>query len=211
MTTMAMVSNVTCLARRSCDSSLGWIKLSTSKTEASFTLPHIYQSVFLFFCFNSYQIPHKRYQAGFSSLLPPLLESPWGLRLWRCCRTWTVPCYVSSQFFKHCKNCECYPRHSLFNLNFKGHKVIVSIVVLNCQQCNQCLKCQVSGHKTLRLLCFEDKCHCLCFLLVRTCLHHSKWYYMFQALSESFIFWISKKKNLEKFRKFDKFPKNQIF
>ena len=37
---------------------------------------------------------------------------------------------------------ECWSCHSLF----KGHKVIVSIVVLNCQQCNQCLKCQVSGH-----------------------------------------------------------------
>ena len=33
---------------------------------------------------------------------------------------------------KHCKNCECCPCHSLF----KGHKVIVYIVVLNCQQCN---------------------------------------------------------------------------
>ena len=43
---------------------------------------------------------------------------------------------------KHCKNCKCCPRHSLF----KGHKVIVDIVVLNCQQCNQCLKCQVSSH-----------------------------------------------------------------
>ena len=32
---------------------------------------------------------------------------------------------------KHGKNCECCPRHSLF----KGHKVIVNIVVLNCQQC----------------------------------------------------------------------------
>ena len=35
---------------------------------------------------------------------------------------------------KHRKNCECCPCPSLF----KGHKVIVSIVVLNCQQCNQC-------------------------------------------------------------------------
>jgi len=24
---------------------------------------------------------------------------------------------------------------------------MVYIIVLNCQQCNQCLKCQVSGHK----------------------------------------------------------------
>ena len=48
---------------------------------------------------------------------------------------------------KHRKNCECCPRHSLF----KGHKVIVNIVVLNCQQC-QCLKCQVLGHKILKNL-----------------------------------------------------------
>ena len=46
-------------------------------------------------------------------------------------------------FHKHRKNCECCHHHSLF----KGHKVIVNNVVLNCQQCNQCLKCQVSGHK----------------------------------------------------------------
>ena len=44
---------------------------------------------------------------------------------------------------KHHKNCECCPCHSLF----KDHKIIVYIVVLNCQQCNQCLKCQVSGHR----------------------------------------------------------------
>ena len=46
------------------------------------------------------------------------------------------------------RNCECCPRHSLF----KGHNVNVNIVVLNCQKCNQCLKCQVSGHKSLGLL-----------------------------------------------------------
>ena len=50
--------------------------------------------------------------------------------------------------FKHRKNCECCPRHSLF----KGHNVIVNIVVLNCQKCNQCLKCQVSGHESQGLL-----------------------------------------------------------
>ena len=44
---------------------------------------------------------------------------------------------------KHRKNCECCHHHSLF----KGHNVIVHIVVLNCQKCNQCLKCHVSGHK----------------------------------------------------------------
>ena len=38
------------------------------------------------------------------------------------------------------------PCHSLF----KGHKVIANNVVLNCQQCNQCLKCQVSGHKIFK-------------------------------------------------------------
>ena len=31
-------------------------------------------------------------------------------------------------------------------------KVIVNIVVLNCQQCNQCLKCQVSGHKNCQIV-----------------------------------------------------------
>ena len=49
---------------------------------------------------------------------------------------------------KHRKNCECCPRHSVF----KGHNEIVNIVVLNCQKCNQCLKCQVSAHKSLGLL-----------------------------------------------------------
>ena len=37
--------------------------------------------------------------------------------------------------FKHRKNCECRHHHSVF----KGHNVIVRIVVLNCQKCNQCL------------------------------------------------------------------------
>ena len=36
---------------------------------------------------------------------------------------------------------------------FKGHNVIVNIVVLNCQ----CLKCQVSAHKFLGLLFEGDK------------------------------------------------------
>ena len=49
---------------------------------------------------------------------------------------------------KHRKNCECCPRHSLF----KGHNVNVKIAVLNCQKCNQCLKWQASGHKSLGLL-----------------------------------------------------------
>ena len=48
---------------------------------------------------------------------------------------------------KHRKNCECCHHHSLF----KGHIAIVHIVVLNCQKCNQCLKCQVSGHKLTSL------------------------------------------------------------
>ena len=47
---------------------------------------------------------------------------------------------------KHRKNCECCHHHSVF----KGHNVIVHIVVLNCQKCNQCLKCQVSGHKNFQ-------------------------------------------------------------
>ena len=49
---------------------------------------------------------------------------------------------------KHRKNCECGHHHSLF----KGHNVIVHIVVLNCQKCNQCLKCHVSGHKKFQKL-----------------------------------------------------------
>ena len=47
---------------------------------------------------------------------------------------------------KHRKNCECCHHHSVF----KGHKVIVHIVVLNCQKCNQCLKRQVSGHNNFQ-------------------------------------------------------------
>ena len=47
-----------------------------------------------------------------------------------------------NQYAEEAKANSC-PCHSLF----KGHKVIVNNVVLNCQQCNQCLKCQVSGHK----------------------------------------------------------------
>ena len=45
------------------------------------------------------------------------------------------------------ENCECCHHHSLF----KGHNVNVNIVVLNCQKWNQCLKCQVSGHKSRAL------------------------------------------------------------
>ena len=63
-------------------------------------------------------------------------------------KTW-IPIYVVN--LKHRKNCECCHHHSLF----KGHNVNVNIVVLNCQKCNQCLKCQVSGHKSLGLL-FES-------------------------------------------------------
>ena len=52
---------------------------------------------------------------------------------------------------KHRKNCECCHHHSVF----KGYNVNVNIAVLNCQKCNQCLKCQVSGHKCLGLI-FES-------------------------------------------------------
>ena len=55
---------------------------------------------------------------------------------------------ISEFWQKHRKNCECCHHHSLF----KGHNVNVNIVVLNCQKWNQCLKCQVSGHKFLGLL-----------------------------------------------------------
>ena len=58
---------------------------------------------------------------------------------------------------KHRKNCEC--RHP----SLKSHNVIVNIIVLNCQKCNQCHKCQVSGHKSLHLDCslrVFSKCHC---------------------------------------------------
>ena len=53
---------------------------------------------------------------------------------------------VSQIWRKHRKNCECCHHHSVF----KGHNVIVHSVVLNCQKCNQCLKCQVSGHKNFQ-------------------------------------------------------------
>ena len=43
------------------------------------------------------------------------------------------------------KNCECCHKSA-----FKGHNVIVHIVVLNCQKCNQCPKCQVSGNKSFQ-------------------------------------------------------------
>ena len=52
----------------------------------------------------------------------------------------------STWIAKHRKNCECCHHQSVF----KGHNVIVHIVVLNCQKCNQCLKCQVSGHKNFQ-------------------------------------------------------------
>ena len=52
-----------------------------------------------------------------------------------------------NQYAEEAKANSC-PRHSLF----KGHKVIVNNVVLNCQQCNQCFKCQVSGHKSAKNL-----------------------------------------------------------
>ena len=45
---------------------------------------------------------------------------------------------------KHRKNCECCHHHSLF----KGHNVIVHIVVFNCQKCNQCLNSQVSSFRS---------------------------------------------------------------
>ena len=54
---------------------------------------------------------------------------------------------VSNFSLKHRKNCECCHHHSLF----KGHNVTVNIVVLNCQKWNQCLKCQSSGHQSLKL------------------------------------------------------------
>ena len=70
---------------------------------------------------------------------------------------------------KHRKNCECCPRQSLF----KGHKVNVNIVVLNCHQCNQCLKCQVSGHKSLGLL-LEDvfQLNVIVFVIAFCCSGH---------------------------------------
>ena len=49
---------------------------------------------------------------------------------------------------KHRKNCKCCPLHSLFN----GHIVSVNTVLLNCQKCNLCLKCPISGQKSLGYL-----------------------------------------------------------
>ena len=64
---------------------------------------------------------------------------------------------MNQQLLKHCKNCECCPCHSLF----KGHKVIVNNVVVTCQQCNQCFKCQVSGHKIAKnLKIFQKSLNC---------------------------------------------------
>ena len=52
-------------------------------------------------------------------------------------------CYEADwELLKHRKNFKGCSHHSLF----KGHKEIVNIVILNFEQCNQCLKCQVSGH-----------------------------------------------------------------
>ena len=68
---------------------------------------------------------HRVGRSSSSSILSPFLP----------------PHYVT--LMKHRKNCECCHHHSVF----KGHNAIVHIVVLNCQKCNQCLKCQVSGHK----------------------------------------------------------------
>ena len=65
------------------------------------------------------------------------------------------------------KTLQCCPRHSLF----QGHKVIVNMV--NCQKCNQCLKCQVSVSVTSIQDCSLRvffKCHCLCHF--RTWLGH---------------------------------------
>ena len=78
-------------------------------------------------------------------------QSPQWLNIYRtwCFFSLVPPINILST--KHRKNCECCPRHSLF----KGHNVIANIVVLNCQKCNQCLKCQVSGHKCLGLI-FES-------------------------------------------------------
>ena len=49
---------------------------------------------------------------------------------------------------KHRKNCECCHHHFLL---FKGHNVIVHIVVLNCQKCNQCTmgqaQCKMGNRK----------------------------------------------------------------
>ena len=62
-----------------------------------------------------------------------------GFFRWRCLYLSEA---VKANSIKHRKNCECCHHHSLF----KGHNVIVHIVVLNCQKCNQCLKC---GKNTL--------------------------------------------------------------
>ena len=78
---------------------------------------------------------------------------------------------VSGRLHNHCvkhrKNCECCPRHSLF----KGHSVIVDIVVLNCQKCNQFLKCQVSGNKSENLIFFLN----IFWKLISTALQWAVW------------------------------------
>ena len=64
------------------------------------------------------------------------------------CQYKTTKTELDNKERKHRKNCERCHHHSLF----KGHNVNVNIVVPNCQKCNQCLKCQVSGHKSRGLL-----------------------------------------------------------
>ena len=65
----------------------------------------------------------------------------------KCPKHATLPTFSWKK--KHRKNCECCHHHSLFN---SIHNVNVNIIVLNCQKWNQCLKCQVSGHKSPGLL-----------------------------------------------------------
>ena len=69
-------------------------------------------------------------------------------QMWNLLVLW-LNIYVLGDCCKPCKNCVSCHHHCVF----KGHNVSVHIVVLNCQKCNQCLKCQVSsGHKYLGLL-----------------------------------------------------------
>ena len=63
----------------------------------------------------------------------------------RNCSKQLIP-FFTDIFLKHRKNCECCHHHSVF----KGQDVIVHIDVLICQKCNQCLKCQVSGHNNFQ-------------------------------------------------------------
>ena len=57
-----------------------------------------------------------------------------------------IPSFLSVLKCKHRKNCKCCHHHSVF----KGHNVIIHIVVLNCQKCDQCFSVKSQVTKTFK-------------------------------------------------------------